>query len=808
MIVVIIYFAFLCIHETTRNKQLISINKTLMRKNYHLALILCSFFVIQTAKADLEHNNDTIKSYNMDEVVITSSTKETNDLRLLPGAVSIISPQTIGARQIGTLKDISSFIPNLYMPDYGSKMTSAIYIRGIGARSSGQSIGLYVDNVPYLDKSAFDFELSDIQRLEVLRGPQGTLYGRNAMGGIINIYTLSPLEYQGTKLSVSGGNYGTFRAKASHYNKLSNTVGISVGGYYDRNDGFFINTFEGKNTKADREQSAGGRMKLDWQILPQLKAQYIFNFDYTDQGAFPYGKYNKETGVVEPISINDPSSYLRRMLNNSLFLEYTTDQFVLSSTTGYQYLKDDMRMDQDYSAKSIFTLNQKQKQKAWSEEIAIRSNHTSNYQWSFGAYGFYNSLNTDGPVTFKKDGIQEILQDAFDQLKNDNPKMPTLTVMGKDDQIYFPGNFDTPTYGLALFHQSTYNNLFTDGLSITAGVRLDYERAKLKYNSSVEGMSMNVKMEPMHPGMPPINMTLPMEAPLKGNESQEFLQVLPKVSLRYQCTPSTFTYVSVAKGYKTGGYNVQMFGDLVQAQAKYNLMKKFMPSAAVEPLPVSQVAAFKPEHSWNYEAGVRSELIKNRLNAELTLFYMDIQDIQLTQFVNSGSGRMITNAGKANSFGAEVSLRAKLTEELTADLNYGFTRATFGEYLFDEKIGSEVTQTNCKGNYVPYTPRHTVSLGAQYNKLLRNQWIDQFIVAAQFNAAGRIYWTEKNDISQAFYGTLNGKIGVRKGIVRIDAWARNITNTDYQAFYFESFNTPYIQKGKPFQIGADITVTF
>ena len=119
----------------------------------------------------------------MGEVIVTSSTKETNNLRTLPGSVSILSPQMISGRQIDALKDISSFVPNLYMPDYGAELTSASYIRGIGARSSGQSVGLYVDNVPYLDKSTFDFELTDIQRIEVLRGPQGTLYGRNAIGG-------------------------------------------------------------------------------------------------------------------------------------------------------------------------------------------------------------------------------------------------------------------------------------------------------------------------------------------------------------------------------------------------------------------------------------------------------------------------------------------------------------------------------------------------------------------------------------------------------------------------------------------------
>lgn len=781
-----------------------------MKQRYLYLLVAGSFLGLQTVKADEVNvnKNDTIKTYNIDEVIITSSTKETNDLRLLPGSVSILSPQAISGRQIDALKDISSFVPNLYMPDYGSKMTSAIYIRGIGARSSGQSIGLYVDNVPYLDKSTFDFELNDIQRIEVLRGPQGTLYGRNAMGGIVNIYTLSPFNYQGTKLTVSGGNYGAFKAKASHYRKLSDKVGLSLSGYYDRNDGFFVNEYT--NTQADKEESAGGRFRLDWLITSNLKAQYTFNYDYANQRAFPYGLYNKETDVVEPIRINDPSSYERKMLNNSFYLEWKTDKFLLSSTTAYQYLKDDMKMDQDYTEKSIFTLNQQQAQYAWSEEVAIKSNDKKNYQWSFGAYGFYNSLNTDGPVLFKEDGIKEVLQAEFDKIK-----MPKITVKGDNNQIYFPGYFETPTYGLALFHQSTYNDLFIPGLSVTAGMRLDYEHAKLNYDSSVEGMTMNIFMPSMGGNMPSINQDFRVTTHLQGEETQHFLQVLPKVSLRYQCAPATFTYVSVAKGYKTGGYNVQMFGDLVQARAQYDLkdaMKQLMPPGMGDNIiknpalpPVSDVASFKPEHSWNYEAGIRSELIKDRLNAELTLFYMDIQDIQLTTFAPNGSGRMITNGGKADSYGMEVSLRGRLAEGLTADLNYGFTRATFRDYITRDKAEVE---TNYKDNFVPYTPRHTVSLGLQYTKLFRNCWFDQFTVSAQYTGAGKIFWTEGNELSQHFYGVLNGKAGVRKGAINLNLWSRNITNTDYQAFYFESFNNSFIQKGKPFQIGAEVAVAF
>ena len=647
-----------------------------MNQRYLYVLVAGALTCLQPIKAERvnENVNDTIKTYNIGEVIVTSSTKETNDLRTLPGAVSILSPQAIATRQIDALKDISAFVPNLYMPDYGSKMTSAIYIRGIGARSSGQSIGLYVDNVPYLDKSAFDFELNDIQRIEVLRGPQGTLYGRNAMGGIVNIYTLSPFDYQGTKVTMSMGNYGAAKAKVSQYSKIGENIGISLNGYYDRNDGFFINEYNG--TKADKEESAGGRFKLEGYITDHLKAQYTFNYDY-------------------------------------------------------------------------------------------------------------------------------VTQKAFDDILANNPKAPKLTVQGDElNQIYFPGNFDTPTYGFAAFHQSTYNNLFVEGLSITAGIRLDYEKASLDYHSAVDSMKIGVEMGPM-------KMTLPVTTTMDGNISQDFLQVLPKVSLRYQCTPETFTYLSVAKGYKTGGYNVQMFGDLVQAQAKYDLMSKFAPDKAEQPGEVKDIASYKPEHSWNYEAGIRSELIRGRLSAELTFFYMDIRDLQLTSFAENGSGRMITNGGKANSYGVELSLRSRITDGLTADLNYGFTRATFRDYIFTDKDeNSQIVKTDCKDNFIPYTPRHTVSLGLQYTKLLHRKMVDQFTASAQFTGAGKIFWTEKNDISQPFYGLVNAKVGIRKGIVNLNLWSRNITNTDYQAFYFESFNQSFIQKGKPFQIGGEITVTF
>jgi outer membrane receptor protein involved in Fe transport len=772
--------------------------KLLLNRHFLFVFLSGTTLSLQNAKAATAGTSDTIKTYLMNEVVITSSTKETNELRRLPGSVSVISPQAVGERQIHALKDISALVPNLYIPDYGARLTSAIYIRGVGARSSGQSVGLYVDDVPYPDKSTFDFELTDIQRIEVLRGPQGTLYGRNAMGGIVNIYTLSPFHYQGTRLSLSGGNYGQLKARASHYSKAGEALGLSLSGYYDRSDGYFTNRFTGK--KADGATSAGGRFKLDWHPLPGFSAAYTVSYDYVDQGAFPYGLYHKETGVVDPVVTGDPSSYSRKVLTNSLLLEYRTRRFVLSSMTGYQYFSDDMRMDQDFSPRSVFTLNQLQKQKAFSEELAIKSHSTHNYRWSFGLYGFRNDLHTDGPVTFKEDGIKDILQRVFDDLKKENPRMPALQVL--DEQLYIPGSFDTPFRGLAFFHQSTYNHLFVPGLSLTAGLRLDYEQQQMDYFSTAR-MRIGISGNGVVAEIPGIKPTL-----MDVSTSQDFSQLLPKISLKYECTPRTFTYLSAAKGYKTGGYNVQMSADLMQSQMQYDMMSQFVPHLAIAPEGVEKVTAYRPEQSWNYELGIRSELIDQWLSSELTFFYMDIRDMQITKFVESGNGRILANAGKARSLGAELSLHARLAAGLTADLNYGFTRATFLDYTHEKKTGDGIIRTDCKGKFIPYIPSHTLNAGLQYVRLFRHSWIDQFTASAQFCGLGPIHWTELNDVKQSFYGLLNVRAGIRRGALRLGFWSRNLTDTSYAAFYFESLGQPYVQKGPPLQTGIEVSLAF
>ena len=162
-------------------------------------LIALTLLTASTAWAE-EVPKDTIKVVDVEEVLVIASPKENRKLRELPTASTLLSQHDMQANQVTNLKGLTALVPNLFIPDYGSRLTSAIYIRGIGSRINTPSVGLYVDNVPYIDKSAFDFNYADIERIDVLRGPQGTLYGRNTMGGLIRVHTKSPFSYQGTDL--------------------------------------------------------------------------------------------------------------------------------------------------------------------------------------------------------------------------------------------------------------------------------------------------------------------------------------------------------------------------------------------------------------------------------------------------------------------------------------------------------------------------------------------------------------------------------------------------------------------------------
>lgn len=793
-----------------------------------------------------ELTKDSLKVVDMEEVVVIANPKENRKLRELPVAATILSQENLRANQVNSVKSLTGVVPNLFIPDYGSKLTTSIYIRGIGSRINTPSVGLYVDNIPYIDKSAFDFNYADIERIDVLRGPQGTLYGRNTMGGLIKVHTKSPFTYQGTDIRMGAGSHNQYNASLTHYHRISNQFAFSTGGFYEYNGGFFKNAAR-NGEKIDMSHAGGGRVRAIYLPTSNLKVDMTLNYEYSDQGGYPY----QYTGItpsalsdkkmtedradyIGQIAYNERSSYRRGLLNAGVNLEYQAQHFILSAVTGYQNLNDRMFLDQDFTEKAIYTLEQKQKSNTLSEEIIFKSKANKRWQWATGVFGLYQALNTRGPVTFWEDGVKSVIEGNVNKIfAGMPPQAPQLHLGVNNSSLLVSGDFDTPIWNAAIFHQSTLNNLFIKGLSLTVGLRLDYEKMHLDYTSLSDPTDFNFSMKmtgrPPMPSMSVEAKNLLAQAGYDGKISDDYLQLLPQFALQYEWKKGNSVYATASKGYRSGGYNVQMFSDLISGKLKNAMIQaikeskefkelgpiasmmidKFAPKDNVPD--VKEATRYKPEYSWNYEVGSHLTLWEGRLWADLSAFYMDMHDQQISQFAASGLGRTTLNAGKSRSYGGEIALRASLTDGLSMHANYGYTYATFTDYVeyTKDKNGNLQVKADYNGKYIPFVPQHTLNIGGEYAISCRpNAFINRVVLQANYNAAGRIYWTERNDVSQAFYGTLNGRVNVEKGNASISFWARNLLNKDYAAFYFETMNRGFKQEGRPIQFGVDLRCRF
>ena len=673
-------------------------------------------------------DNDTIqKPHKLDDIIIVAF-KGNDNPKLQPISSSQLSIQTLKNNNIQSLKDITAFVPNFFMPEYGSKLTSPVYIRGIGSRINSPSVGLYVDGVPYFDRSSFDFNINGIDHIEVLRGPQGTIYGRNTMGGIINVYTKSPFSKKETDISASAGNYDNYKLDVMHTGNVDNTFGYLISGNYLHNGGYFDNIHTGK--KADKMNAVASRVRLGWQINHQLVAYLSSAYEYSDQDGYPYGIYDSKNNTVSKVNYNEPSYYRRQMSNNGLTLEYKTPYFQLGSQTSFQYFDGRQGIDQDFTPANNYYVIFEHRQQMYAQEINIKSVTNSRYKWQFGAFGFYQNYHQNNDVDIR--------------------------IVGKEKESFT--DVTNPTMGWAIYHQSTIDDLLIENLSLVMGIRYDWEKTKMTNNSHALS-----------------NGNTTISNPIKGKNI--YNQVIPKVALQYKLAGDNLIYYSLAKGYKSGGFNTTTEKD--------------------------EDRTFKPEHSWSHELGLKLELLDKRISTDISLFYIDWTDQQISQKRATEQGFNIRNAGKSISKGAEITTHIKLIKDLVVHLSYGYTHAKFKDYVYDESKGLDYSK-----NFLPLVPRNTFSASADYSINVKKQWLDKINVNVQYIGIGSLYWSDDNKSEQPYYNTLNGQISFICQKLSIDFWAKNMTNEKYITYYFESMGNKFAQQGRPFTIGTNVNVKF
>lgn len=738
----------------------------------------------------------TQKNIMVDEVVVVHRTpKQHFGLRYQPISSTVVTQSQMEQERVLSIKDLSSMVPNFYQPDYGSKMTSSIYVRGFGTRIDQPVIGVMVDGVPYLNKNNYDFDMFDVARVEFLRGPQSTLYGRNTMGGQMNIYTLSPLQYQGVRASAEYSTGNTLRLKASSYNKVGDNFVYSITGYYNRTDGYFENLATGKN--CDWGESGGGRLRTIWSLGRGWEIDNVASISRVEEGGYAYGLYDEQSGEQSLPNYNSPTSYERLMVSDGLAIQHRGEKVNFFSTTSYQFTHDKMDIDNDFTPASYFTLMQEQHEHAFSEDIVLRSAEGWRpYQWLVGAYGFYKKIDMSAPVSFMKDGIDNLI------LGNMPPQIKSFLHVNPFD---IESNFDIPTYGLALYHESSLKA--GERWRFTVGLRLDYEKTRMDYDN-FSAVDYKFDMSAMNPNIPVLNRTV--EVPFAGRESLDFLELLPKFAVNYTTRVGDI-YATVTRGYKAGGFNTQIFSDILQNKMKTALMADAMSSmgggpagppsggsSESSPYDEASVTTYDPEYSWNYEVGAHLNFVEGRLLFDVSAFWIECRDQQLTVFPEgTTTGRMMSNAGKSRSRGVEASLQWRTRWGLSVMGAYGYTQAKFEEY--NDGIA------DYSGNYLPYAPQHTASASVAYNIAINSKILDDITLGINYRGAGRIYWNEQNTLPQDYYSLLGASVALHKGDFTLTLWGNNLTDTEYNTFYFKSVGNSFYSYGKPRVMGVTLS---
>ena len=771
----------LCINSPTQNLIIISLQAASglsLRPNLPdmFASLLTSFLIAITPVHEVK---DTISGS-----VVTSSLKREDFISDIPG-VSTFMMKRIEECGIASPKNLSAVVPGLNIPDYGTSMTSTIYVRGLGSRMGNPVIGLYVDDVPLLDKNCYDFSFADIRSLEFLRGPQGTLYGRNSMLGVLSVETLSPAVYQGIRASVEYGGAATTSAKASFY---KGRLGLAAA--YSHSNGFYVNEYDDSHCGLSDAVSLRavhigkvGRATYDNRLA----------ISFTDQTGYPYRLWLLDEKRLLPIDYNDNSGYKRLTAMDGFRLKADLGSWKISSVASVQMLFDSMNMDQDFTPESIFTLNQTQRQLAATQELILKpSAHPDWWDGQTGMFIMAKFNRMSAPVDFLEGGIKSlILDNANSGIPADFGRLDIL-----EDRFRISSDFDILSGNLAAYHESVFS---LGRWRLTAGLRLDYEGGRMRYDSNSDIHFI------LAPAMPDY---IPFSTSLEGNESVDCVQLQPKVSVIYdaatermkvQGTGLTFS-VTVSKGYRGGGFNTQIFSDVLQRKMMLGMMESLGVHLDGQGDLSTEGLTYKPESCLNYEVGgkFRMRSAGHILESSVTAYRIDCRNQQMTVFpYEKGTGRMMANAGESRSIGTEIETYWSWK---------GLSLAFSGSLMDARFIEYDDGRNDWSGKRIPYSPNGTLYLRAGYKFSLKGRYLRSVSLNADLNHCGRTNWNESGDVWQPPYSLIGADI--RLSAPKVEFWLRgqNLSGSEHSVFYFKSVGNSFFQMGKPRRLTIGMSI--
>nr|WP_319492897.1 TonB-dependent receptor [uncultured Desulfobacter sp.] len=673
---------------------------------------------------EIEKNQDTPGTQQLEQVVVTARKKEEN-VQDVPISMDVFSASQLEDRTVRSMVDLIKFSPNVFIKE--SHVEHALTIRGISSFKSAiySPAGFYVDDISYPLHYTQNTALFDVERIEILKGPQGTLYGRNSESGVLNIVTRQPGNERQASVNAEYASDNTYRFGVNLKQPIvKDTLYFGGAFQFDTSDGYFTNIANGDDTAMDQEH-LNGRATLRW--TPSMAWDIAFITDIQSEndhgGGFRYIDGPCATDRYEVRK--DTDEYVDQDSNSqNLRIKYKADNFEVLSVTSALSQSLDKQNDADAwnnasnQKLNIFKIDERQ----YSQELRISSTGQNSFEWLAGVYGFIEDTTFD----FQYDWVS----------MSRTMKHPVT---------------DIDSSGLAAFMQGTWTPL--QKLHITAGLRFDHQEMDGSQRDDVQGI---------------IN-----------DDSQTFDEILPKIAVTYDIAPDIMGYVSASKGYLVGGFN-------------------WLNS------PNDDTFTYDSEYTWNYEAGVKAAWCSGRLVSNLSVFYIDIKDKQVTETDPDTIATTITNAAKAHAQGLELQLQAKPLKGLDLFAGFGYTKSTFDDFtaLVWNDNNTALIQKDYSGNDLTYAPRYTYNLGVQYR--LSNG----LFCRADYFGTDKFYGDPANKTSQSAYATLNLKVGYEQEHYDVYLWAKNVLDEEYLTWVNTSGSYTIGLDGDPRVCGVTVNIRF
>ncbi len=646
--------------------------------------------------------NPSEESPSLNEVVVTARLRSER-VQDIPDTIAVLNPDFIVRNQIETIKDVTLLLPNVGISESLSPGSSFVNIRGINTiRNSDPAVAIILDGVQFNNVNEVSQDLNDIAQIEVLKGPQGALYGRNAIGGAINIVTTTPTNDTEGTLAAGGGNGGTVQARGSISGPIvTDKLFYRVSAFVNNTDGFIENPV--LDRKTDSSQNANVRARLRYVPTDELSFDVRFSWDGLKAGTYYYIPVLSPAGVPifnqarnfnlaptsDPISID-----YRNILDTSLRTDYKMDAVTWTGILAENHTTEhygragegigaNIPGDLDWTPYPILANSQTWGYIARQADLRVSSNSTTGPRWTLGLYYFNQDRRIELPVAIAFANYSRALANLISTF-NGVPTPLTAGLDLNDPLTPVPSQNDrTKTIDYAGYGNVVFD--WTSRLEATLGLRFDdnvISQDDLTYNS---------------------------------HRSARYDAFQPKGSLTYKLDDNDRIYATASKGFRSGGFN----SVINTVATQYN-----------------------PETLWSYELGVKTETPDHAITANAAVFYEDYKNSDQFQFDGKTATQTIFNIAKSRIYGAEFDVEARtpiqgLSLQAAGGLMNSKITNTMG-------LPAVVTAAvgNIIGNKLPVIDHWTFSVGGQYVQPLGGAWT--LTPSVNFTGRGKQWWYVDN----------------------------------------------------------------